>query len=243
MFPVCTFLKEPFVEVGAMKSVICICLFAASTSSFAQGLYPLGDDQVRSEMSASELHSSRSNNRADFGITTGFAGFKIDDIAREGVNIDLHALLSRVSPMRIEFNVGVVLYNTPSSQAGQSSVYSPYIYQSNVYSTNQFLQPRSSINFGLGYIGSDVLYYFSERKVRPYVAAGVEAVTWQMSEGFAGTLAPSLRAGIEITMSSSFSGFAEARYMYGFPNFLNQYSSSLKYVADVAFGVSFAPPL
>ena len=243
MFPLCTFFEESFVEVGAMKSVICVCLFAVSTLAFAQGSYHLGDDQVRSEMSASEVHSYQSNNRADFGITTGFAGFKIDDIAREGVNIDLHALLSRVSPIRIEFNAGVVLYNTPSAAVGQSSVYSPYIYQSNVYGANQFSQPRSSINFALGYIGSDVLYYFSDGKVRPYVAAGVKAVTWQMSEGFAATLAPSLRAGIEIAMSSSFSGFAEARYMYGFPNFLNQYSSSLKYVTDVAFGVSFAPRL
>ena len=66
-----------------MKSVICVCLFAVSTLAFAQGSYPLGDDQVRSEMSASEVHSYQSNNRADFGITTGFAGFKIDDIARE----------------------------------------------------------------------------------------------------------------------------------------------------------------
>ena len=226
-----------------MKRMMCVCLFAMSISAFAQGSYPLGDDQVRSEMSVSELHSYQSNSRSDFGITTGFAGFKIDNIARDGINIDLHALLSRVSPIRIEFNAGVVLYNTPSQAVGQSSIYSPYIYQSSVYSANQFLQPRSNLNFALGYIGSDVLYYFSDGKVRPYVAAGVKAVTWQMSERFAGTLAPSLRAGIEIAMSSSFSGFAEARYMYGFPNFLNQYSSSLKYVADVAFGVSFAPRL
>ncbi len=226
-----------------MKSLICICLFAAGTSVFAQGSYPLGDDQVRTEMSASEVHSYQSNNRADFGITTGYAGFKIDDIAREGVNIDLHALLSRFSPVRIEFNAGFVLYNTPSASIGQSSVYSPYIYQSNIYSANQFLQPRSSLNFALGYVGSDLLYYFSDGNVRPYVAAGVKAVTWQVSEGFAGTFAPSLRAGIEIAMSSSLSGFAEARYMYGFPNILNQYSSSLYYVTDVAFGVSFAPRL
>lgn len=226
-----------------MKSAIAVCLFAASTSAFAQGSYPVGDDQVRSEMSASEAHSYQSNSRADFGITTGFAGFKIDAIAREGFNVDLHALLSRVSPIRIEFNAGVVLYNTPSTAVGQSSGYTPYLYQSNVYTANQFLQPRSTLNFALGYIGSDVLYYFSDGKVRPYVAAGVKGVTWQMSEGFAGTLAPSLRAGIEIAMSSSFSGFAEARYMYGFPNILNQYVSSLKYVTDVAFGVSFAPRL
>ena len=235
MLLLCTFLKELIVEDGSMKRVVCVCLFAASTTVFAQGSYPLGDDQVRSEMSASELHTSRSNSRSDFGITTGFAGFKIDDIAREGVDIDLHALLARVSPIRFEFTAGVVLYNTPY-EGGQGSMYSPYIYQSNVYGANQFDQPRGSINFGLGYIGGDALYYFSDGKIRPYIAAGVKAVTWQMSEGFAGTLSPSFRAGIEVSMSSSFSGFAEARYMYGFPNILNQYSSSLKYVTDVAFG-------
>ena len=227
LFPLCTFFEDSLVEVGAMKNVICVCLFAASTFAFAQGSYPLGDDQVRSEMSASEAHSYRSADRADFGITTGYAGFKIDNIAREGVNIDLHALLSRVSPIRIELNAGTVLYNTPFAATGQSSEYLPYIYQSNVYDANQFSQPRSSITFALGYIGSDVLYYFSDGKVRPYVAAGVKAVTWQMSEGFAGTIAPSLRAGIEVAMNSSFSGFAEARYMYGFPNFLNHARDSL----------------
>jgi hypothetical protein len=226
-----------------MKSLICICLFAASTAVFAQGSYPLGDDQVRSEMSASELHSYHSNSRSDFGITTGFAGFKIDDIARQGIDIDLHALLARVWPIRFEFNAGVILYNTPYA-GGQGSFSSPFIYQSNAYSfNNQFDQPRGNINFALGYIGGDALYYFSDGRIRPYVAAGVKAVTWQMSEGFAGTLSPSFRAGIEVAMSSSFSGFAETRYMYGFPNILNQYSSSLKYVTDVAFGVSFAPQL
>ncbi len=226
-----------------MKIIVCVCLFIATTAAFAQTSYPLGDDQVRSEMSASQLHLYQMNNRADFGITTGFAGFKIDGVARDGINVDLHALLARISPIRFEFNAGVIFYNTSSSLIGQSSQYSPYIYQSNIYSANQFSQPRSGFNFGLGYIGSDILYYFSEGKVRPYVAAGVDAVTWQMSEGLAGTLAPSARAGIEIRVNSSFTGFVEMRYMYGFPNVLNQYSSALNYVTDFAFGVSFAPSL
>ena len=229
-------------EAGVMKIVMFVCLFTASMPAFAQSSYPLGDDQIRSEMSASELHSNQSNRSADFGITTGYAGFKIDDIARDGVNFDLHALVSRMSALRIELNAGMILYNSPSS-SGRSSLYAPYIYQSSAYSVDQFSQPRFNLNFALGYIGSDVLYYFSEGKVRPYVAAGVKAVTWQMSEGFAGTLAPSVRGGVEFAMSSSLTGFAEARYMYGFPNILNQYSSSLKYVTDVAFGVSFAPRL
>src|SRR5208283_2330626 len=194
MFPLCTFVEESFMEVCVMKSVICVCLLMASTLAFAQGSYPLGDDQIRSEMSASELHSFQSYDRADFGMTTGFTGFKIDDVARDGITIDLHALLSKVSPIRIEFNAGVVFYNTPSAPVGQSLVNSPYINQSNIYSTNQFLQPRSNLDFALGYVGSDILYYFSDGKVRPYVAAGVKAVAWQMSEGIAGTLAPSLRA-------------------------------------------------
>ena len=221
----------------------CVCLFTATTAAFGQTSYPLGDDQVRSEMSASEIHTYQTNNKTDFGITTGFAEFKIDDITRDGINIDLHALLSRISPIRFECNAGVIFYNTSSSPIGQYPQHSPYIYQSNIYSADQFSQPRSSFNFGLGYIGSDVLYYFSDGKVRPYVAAGVEAVTWQMSEGFAGTLAPFARAGIEIAVNSSFTGFVEARYVYGFPNVLNQYSSSLNYVTDVAFGFSFAPQL
>ncbi len=225
-----------------MKLALWVCLFTGVTVAFAQTSYPLGDDQVRSEMSASELHSSQMNDRADFGITTGYAGFKIDNTARNGANIDLHALLAKISPLRLEVNAGVIFYSSSLSM-GQSFQNSPYIYQSNVYSADQFSQPRSGFTFGLGYIGSDVLYYFSEGKVRPYVAAGVNAVGWQMDEGIAGTLAPSARAGIEIAVNSSFTGFVEARYMYGFPNVLKQYSSSLNYVTDIAFGISFAPSL
>ncbi|HTY10176.1 MAG TPA: hypothetical protein VMF88_03790 [Bacteroidota bacterium] len=226
-----------------MKSVVGILLLAASATMIAQTSYPVGDDQVRSEMSSSEIRLSQANNRADFGITTGYAGFKIDDVARSGFNVDLHALVSRISSVRLEVNAGVIFYGSPYSAASRSSFYSPFIYQSNVYSASQISDPRFDLNFGVGYLGTDALYYFSNGKIRPYVAAGVEAVTWQMNQGFAATLAPSLRAGIEVAVSSSFSGFVEARYMYGFPNFLNQYSSSLNYVTDVAFGVSYAPHL
>jgi len=149
-----------------MKSMICVCFFAASAVALGQGEYPVGDEQIRSEMSASELHSCQSGSRADFGITMGFAGFKIDDVARQGIDIDLHALLSRVSPIRFELNGGVVIYNTPY-EGGRGSMYSPYIYQSNVYGGNQFDQPRGRIDFALGYIGGDAFYYFSDGKIRP----------------------------------------------------------------------------
>lgn len=226
-----------------MKRILSVLLLVVGPTVYSQGSYPLADDQIRSQMTASERSSSRSDSRGAFGITTGYAGFKIDDATRQGFDIDIHALVSRFSQVRVEFNAGVVLYNSSVGYSEYSPTYSPYIYQSNTYSESQFTQPRFNLNFALAYIGTDALYYFSEGKVRPYVAAGIKAVGWQMSEGFAGTLAPSARAGIEIDMNRSFSGFAEARYMYGFPNILNQYVSSLKYVTSVAFGVSFAPQL
>jgi hypothetical protein len=200
------------------------------------------DDQMRSEMLASARGSHSANDRARFAITSGFTGFNIDNVARQGINIDIQALLSRISAVRLELNAGVVLYNTSSSLA-VAPAYSPSYSYFNNYYENQYPHPRFNLNFALGYIGTDVLYYFSDGKVRPYVAAGVRAVTWQMSEGFAGALTPSARAGIEISAGSSFSGFAEARYMYGMRNLLSPYPSSLKYVTTVAFGVSFAPQL
>jgi hypothetical protein len=226
-----------------MKRIVCACIFVLTSSAFSQIAYPIGDGQFRSEMSASARDSYSPEGRATFGITTGYAGFKIDDAARQGFDIDLHALLSRVSPIRFEFNAGVVLYNSAAAISDYSSAYPGYFSQSNVYSQSQFSQPRFDLSFALAYVGTEALFYFSEGKVRPYVAAGVQAVTWQMNHGFAATLAPSARAGIEVGVSRSFSGFAEARYMYGFPNMLNQYSTSLKYVTSVAFGVSFAPQL
>ena len=223
-----------------MKRILCACLLAATASAYSQISYPMADDQLRSEMRASDRSSS---GRSEFGITTGVAGFEIDNIARQGFDIDFRALLAKVSPVRIELNAGVVLYNSAASPSEFSALNQGYFSQSDLYAGSQFSQPRFDINFALAYVGSEALYYFSDGKVRPYVAAGVQAVTWQMDRGMAATLAPSARAGIEVGMSRSFSGFAEARYMYGFPNMLNQYSTSLRYVTDVAFGVSFAPQL
>ena len=225
-----------------MNKFLFVCFLAVGTTSVAQISRPMVDDQMRSEMLASTHGSHSANDRARFAITSGFTGFNIDNVARQGINIDIQALLSRISAVRLELNAGIVLYNTSSSLA-VAPTYSPSSSYFNNYYENQYPHPRFNLNFALGYIGTDLLYYFSDGKVRPYVAAGVRAVTWQMSEGFAGALTPSARAGIEISAGSSFSGFAEARYMYGMRNLLTPYPSSLKYVATVAFGVSFAPQL
>lgn len=225
-----------------MNKFLFVCFLAISTTSVAQISRPMVDDQMRSEMLASTRGSHSATDRARFAITSGFTGFNIDNVARQGINIDIQVLLSRISAVRLELNAGVVLYNTLSSLA-VAPAYSPSSSYFNNYYENQYPHPRFNLNFALGYIGTDVLYYFSDGKVRPYVAVGVRAVTWQMSEGFAGALTPSARAGIEISAGSSFSGFAEARYMYGMKNLLTPYPSSLKYVTTVAFGVSFAPQL
>ncbi len=225
-----------------MNKFLFICVLAVGTTSVAQISRPMVDDQMRTEMMASTRGSHSANDRARFAITSGFTGFNIDNVAHQGINIDIQALLSRISALRLELNAGIVLYNTSSSLA-VAPVYSPSSSYFNNYYENQYPHPRFNLNFALGYIGTDMLYYFSDGKVRPYVAAGVRAVTWQMSEGFAGALTPSARAGIEISAGSSFSGFAEARYMYGMRNLLTPYPSSLKYVTTVAFGVSFAPQL
>jgi hypothetical protein len=225
-----------------MNKMLCVCLFVVGAPAVAQISRPMVDEQVRSEMWASTDGSHYSNDRAKIAITTGFTGFKIDDVARQGINLDIQALLSRVSAVRFELNAGVVLYNT-SSAVGQTTVSSPYFSQSDHYYQNQYPLPRFNLNFALAYVGGDAVYYFSDGKVRPYVAAGLKAVTWQMNEGLAGALAPSGRAGIEIAAGSSFSGFAEARYVYGMRNLLTPYPSSLRYVTTVAFGVSFAPQL
>lgn len=225
-----------------MNKFLLVCFIAVGTTSVAQISRPVVDDQMRSEMVASTHRSHSAYDHARFAITFGFTGFNIDNVARQGINVDLQALLSRISALRLELNAGIVLYNTSPSLA-VIPAYSPSSSYFNNYYKNQHPYPRFNLNFALGYIGTDVVYYFSEGKVRPYVAAGVRAVTWQMSEGFAGALTPSARGGIEISAGSSFSGFAEARYMYGMRNLLTPYPSSLKYVTTVAFGVSFAPQL
>ncbi len=223
-----------------MKRLICASVLILNSFAFSQSSHPIADDQVRSEMSTSDRGSY---DRPEFGLTTGVSGFSIDNVTRQGYDIDLRALLAKVSPFRIELNAGVVLYNSAAAPSDFSSVNQGYYSQSNLYAESQFSQPRFDLNFALAYVGTEGLFYFSDGKVRPYVAAGIQAITWRMDQGFGATLAPSARAGLEVGVSRSFSGFIEARYMYGFPNLLNQYSTSLKYVTSAAFGVSFAPQL
>ena len=217
-------------------------LLAIGTTSIAQITRPMVDDQLRSEMIASSHGSHSLNDRSRFAITSGITGFAIYNVARQGFNIDIQALLSRISTLRLELNAGLVFYNSSTTAPAVPVVSQSSSYFNNYYE-NQYPHSRFNLNFALGYVGTDLLYYFADGKVRPYVAAGVRAVTWQMSQGLAGALTPSARAGIEISAGSSFSGFAEARYMYGMQNLLTPYPSSLKYVTTVAFGVSFAPQL
>ena len=222
-----------------MKKTICILLLIISLTGYGQISRPMVDDQVCSEMSSSRGHSS---DRTAFSITSGYTGFKIDGVARQGLNLDIRVPLSRNTPIGFVANGGVVLYNSASSSS-QTPVSAPYYPQPEFYYRSEYREPRFSLNFAMAFLGTDAIYYFSDGKVRPYAAAGVEAITWQMNQGFAATLSPTARLGIEVSPKSSFKGFAEFRYMYGMRNILTPYPSSLSYVSTVAFGVSFAPSI
>ena len=226
-----------------MKKILVVGLMLLGSKALAQGWYPTGDEQVRSQMSSSMRADDEFRGRSDLSLVSGISGFEIDGVARQGYNIDLRATVERISRLRIELNAGVVFYNSSVDSQTPSAEYGGYYGDTSPYGFNDYSAPRFDLRFGLGYFGPEAIYYFSDGKVRPYIGAGIEAVTWQMNRGFAASLAPTARGGVEVAVSRSFAGFVEARYMAGFPNVINGYSTSLRYVTSVAFGVSFAPQL
>ncbi len=116
--------------------------------------------------------------------------------------------------------------------------YSPY---SNYRNENYYRMPNLSI--GMGFLGADVTFYMLEGEVRPYVGFGGSLALWTYSSRLSGTIAPDAKAGLNIHLSNSLSGFAEVRRLFGVPNLLNVSSPKFDGLTSAAIGFSFAPRL
>jgi hypothetical protein len=116
--------------------------------------------------------------------------------------------------------------------------YSPY---SNYRNDNYYRMPNFSI--GMGFLGADVTFYMLEGEVQPYVGFGGSLALWTYSSRLSGTVAPDAKAGLNVHLNNSFSGFVEVRRMFGVPNLLNLSGPKFDGLTSAAIGVSFAPRL
>ncbi len=107
----------------------------------------------------------------------------------------------------------------------------------NYFSRNQ---PTGGIRFGAGFFGLDYTFYLADGDVRPYVGVGAMLLGWPYRSGFAGTIAPDVKAGLQANLTSGFSGFVEMKHILGLPIVAGG-SPPLRGFTGLAFGFAFAP--
>ena len=182
----------------------------------------------------------------EFGSTVAYGNFSLGDEEHFGPIITLQYTPNRRTFPVIEFFVGALIQTGASGVVDERNLipvqsyfapyYSPF---SNYRNDNYFRSPNFSI--GLAFLGSDVTFFLLEGQVRPYVSLGGSLAFWSSANRFSGTIAPDAKAGLDVQVNSSFSGFVEVRRMFGVPNFFGWNSPKFDGLTSAAIGVSFAP--
>jgi len=97
------------------------------------------------------------------------------------------------------------------------------------------------MRFGMGIVGMDYTLYLADGDVRPYVGLGGMLLAFPYQGAVAGTLAPDVKAGLLVNLSSGFSGFAEVKHILGLPITIGSPYAAFKSLTGLAFGLAFAP--
>ena len=184
----------------------------------------------------------------EFGSTIAYGSFSLGDEEQFGPVITLQYTPDRHTFPAIEFFVGALIQTGTSGEVDARNLipvqsyfapyYSPF---SNYRNDNYYRSPNLSI--GLAFLGSDVTFFLLEGQVRPYVGFGGSLAFWSSTNRYSGTLAPDAKAGLDVRVNSSFSGFVEVRRMFGVPNLFGWETPKFDGLTTAAIGVSFAPRL
>ena len=206
-----------------------------------------GSGQVTTEQTAKRIDYRTSGNQT-LSSMIAYGSFSVGGEDRFGPMFMLQYSPRRYSGPAVDFFGGVLIQTGASGPVdGQdfiplASYYAPYYSPySNYRNDNYYRMPNFSI--GMGFLGADVTFYMLEGEVRPYVGFGGSLALWTYSSRFSGTVAPDAKAGLNINMTNSLSGFAEVRRMFGVPNLLNVSGQKFDGLTSAAIGVSFAPRL
>ena len=184
----------------------------------------------------------------EFGSAVAYGSFSLGDEERFGPIITLQYTPNRRTFPVIEFFAGALIQTGTSGvvdtrnlipiQSHFASYYSPF---SDYRNDNYYRSPNFSI--GLAFLGSDVTFFLLDGQVRPYVGFGGSLAFWSSSNRFSGTIAPDAKAGLDVRVNSSFSGFVEIHRMFGVPNLFGWNAPKFDGLTAAAIGVSFAPRL
>lgn len=184
----------------------------------------------------------------EFGSTLAYGSFSLGEEERFGPVITLQYTPNRHTFPAVDFFVGALIQTGTSGEVDTrnlvpvQSYFAPYFSPfSNHRNDNYYHSPNFSI--GLAFLGSDVTFFLLDGDVRPYVGLGGSLAFWSLSNRFSGTLAPDAKAGLDVRVNSSLSGFAEVRRMFGVPNLFGWNTPKFDGFTSAAIGVSFAPKL
>jgi hypothetical protein len=184
----------------------------------------------------------------EFGSTVAYGGFSLGDEERFGPVITLQYTPNRHTFPAMEFFVGALIQTGTSGEVDThnlvpvQSYFAPYYSPFTDYRNDNFYRsPNFSI--GLAFLGSDVTFFLLDGQVRPYVSIGGSLAFWSSSSRFSGTIAPDAKAGLDVRVNTSFSGFVEVRRMFGVPNLFGWNTPKFDGLTSAAIGVSFAPRL
>jgi hypothetical protein len=206
-----------------------------------------GPGQVTTEQAAKQTDYRGKGNQT-FSSMVAYGSFSVGGEDRFGPMLVVQYSPRRFSRPSIDFFGGILIQTGTSGPVDAqnyiplASYYTPYYsYYSDYRNDNYYRMPNFSI--GMGFLGADVTFYMLEGEVRPYVGFGGSLALWTYSSRLSGTVAPDAKAGLDIHLSNSLSGFAEVRRMIGVPNLLNLSGPKFDGLTSAAIGVSFAPRL
>jgi hypothetical protein len=209
---------------------------------------PDGDPGEVSTEQTVKQSNERSRGDLTMGSMLAYGSFSVGGEDRFGPMVIVQYSPSRYTKPAFDFFAGVLIQTGTSGVVdGQNYVplasyhtpyYSPY---SDYRNDNYYRTPHFSI--GLAFLGADVTFYMLDGEVRPYVGFGGSLAFWTYTNRLNGTVAPDAKAGLNVHLSNSLSGFAEVRRMFGVPNLLGPSTPKFDGLTSAAIGFSFAPSL
>ena len=169
-----------------------------------------------------------------------YTSYSVGGMQRAGTSLMLQGTLSKTPKEAIDILGGFMIRFRDPSEPVDASQYAPLGLRPDEYprSSRSFLR---GLRFGMAFSGLEYTWYLTETDIRPYVGAGGMIMMWPYEGDLAGSVAPTVKAGVLATMSSGFTGFAEIKRIIGLPLVIGGESPPLRNLTGFAFGIAFAP--
>ncbi len=169
-----------------------------------------------------------------------YSAYSLGGSSRFGPALTIQASLFRTHSEALDISGGLMFRFRDSSKPARMDEYSPLGLNPHTYpqSPGSFLR---GFRFGMGFGGLEYTWYLTESDIRPYVGAGGMILAWPYEGQVAGSVAPTVKAGVLANVSSGFTGFAEIKRIIGLPFVVGGESPPLNHLTGFAFGIAFAP--